>query len=59
MAKKKYYISYQPMDNQFTNAKNRELLPTSLLKDIEFDEFDQELQSIKINQTDCPTLPER
>jgi hypothetical protein len=47
------------MDNQFTNAKNRELLPTSLLKDIEFDEFDQELQSIKINQTDCPTLLER
>ena len=47
------------MDNQFTNGKNRELLPTSLLKDIEFDNFDQELQSIKISQSDCSTLPER
>lgn len=47
------------MDKQFAKDKNRELLPTSLLKDIEFDEFDQELQSIKTSQSDCPTLPER
>ena len=39
------------MENKSLNIENKILLPTSLLNDIEFDEFDQGLQLMDKNET--------
>ena len=39
------------MENKSLNIENKILLPTFLLNDIEFDEFDQGLQLMDKNET--------